>query len=451
MRQALLTLASTLTLCGCTHAGVYIPWQQPEVPQAAGIEVLFNQRRGQTYTSPLTGKKREGDNLEQALIEAIASARSEVLVAVQELTLPRIAQALIERHQAGVKVRVVLEHQYRQPWSLQHPAGLEPHAQQRLRRLKRLGHEDAIRLLDVAGVPVIDDTADGSSGSGLMHHKFVVIDQQVVLTTSANFTSSGIHGDGDAGQTRGNVNHLLRIKSEKLAEFFKAEFAQLWGDGPEGERDSRFGLQKDNGGTQTLVLNQQQVSVLFAPHRRKNQTNGLTLIKQKLKNANDSIDLALFVFSAQELADVLAQKQAEGVAIRALIDQSFAYRSYSELLDLLGQQLPDHRCMIEKGNKPWSSPLTTAGVPQVPRGDKLHHKFAVIDNRTVITGSFNWSASAAHRNDETLLVIESPQLAAHFSREMDRLWESAQLGITPRLKNKLQQAQRRCGSGVLAQ
>ena len=451
MRQALLTLANTLTLCGCTHAGVYIPLQQPEVPQAAGIEVLFNQRRGQTYTSPLTGKKRKGDNLEQALIEAIASARSEVLVAVQELTLPGIAHALIERHRTGVKVRVVLEHQYRQPWSLQHPAGLEPHAQQRLRRLKRLGHEDAIRLLDVAGVPVIDDTADGSSGSGLMHHKFVVIDQQVVLTTSANFTSSGIHGDGDAGQTRGNVNHLLRIKSEKLAEFFKAEFAQLWGDGPEGERDSRFGLQKDNGGTQTLVLNQQQVSVLFAPHRRKNQTNGLTLIKQKLKNANDSIDLALFVFSAQELADVLAQKQAEGVAIRALIDQSFAYRSYSELLDLLGQQLPDHRCMIEKGNKPWSSPLTTAGVPQVPRGDKLHHKFAVIDNRTVITGSFNWSASAAHRNDETLLVIESPQLAAHFSREMDRLWESAQLGITPRLKNKLQQAQRRCGSGVLAQ
>ena len=350
MWQALLTWLAH-ALCGCSHAGVYIPRQQPEVPQAAGIEVLFNQRRGQTYTSPLTGKKRKGDNLEQALIEAIASARSEVLVAVQELTLPRIAQALIERHQAGVKVRVVLEHQYRQPWSLQHPAGLEPHAQQRLRRLKRLGHEDAIRLLDVAGVPVIDDTADGSSGSGLMHHKFVVIDQQVVLTTSANFTSSGIHGDGDAGQTRGNVNHLLRINSEKLAEFFKAEFAQLWGDGPESERNSRFGLQKDNGRAQTLVLNQQQVSVLFPPHRRKpnQRTDTDQAETQKCQRQHY---LALFVFSAQELADVLAQKQAEGVAIRALIDQSFAYRSYSELLDLLGQQLPDHRCMIEKGNKP---------------------------------------------------------------------------------------------------
>jgi len=33
----------------------------------------------------------------------------------------------------------------------------------------------------------------------------------------------------------------------------------------------------------------------------------------------------------------------------------------------------------------------------------------------VITGSFNWSPSAAHQNDEVLLVIESPLLAAHFT------------------------------------
>jgi len=52
----------------------------------------------------------------------------------------------------------------------------------------------------------------------------------------------------------------------------------------------------------------------------------------------------------------------------------------------------------------------------------------VIDNRTVITGSFYWSPSAAHQNDELLLVIESPLLAAHFTREMDRLWRGAELG-----------------------
>ena len=76
------------------------------------------------------------------------------------------------------------------------------------------------------------------------------------------------------------------------------------------------------------------------------------------------------------------------------------------------------------------------------------NELAVIDNRTVITGSFNWSPSAAHQNDEVLLVIESPLLAAHFSREMDRLWRGAELGITERLARKLTATRRRCGSGV---
>jgi len=73
---------------------------------------------------------------------------------------------------------------------------------------------------------------------------------------------------------------------------------------------------------------------------------------------------------------------------------------------------------------------------------------AVIDNRTVITGSFNWSPSASHQNDEVLLVIESPLLAAHFTREMDRLWRGAELGINERLARKLAANRRRCGSGV---
>lgn len=75
-------------------------------------------------------------------------------------------------------------------------------------------------------------------------------------------------------------------------------------------------------------------------------------------------------------------------------------------------------------------------------------KFAVIDNKTVITGSFNWSPSAAHTNDETLLIIESPQLAAHFTREIDRLWCGADLGVTARMQRTLQQRRDQCGIGL---
>jgi len=60
----------------------------------------------------------------------------------------------------------------------------------------------------------------------------------------------------------------------------------------------------------------------------------------------------------------------------------------------------------------------------------------------------NRSPSAAHTNDETLLVIHSPQLAKHFAREMDRLWDSAELGITQHIQRKLEHQKIRCGDGV---
>ena len=102
--------------------------------------------------------------------------------------------------------------------------------------------------------------------------------------------------------------------------------------------------------------------------------------------------------------------QRVSVAVRSLIP------SNSSLSDEIGSS---------NGSGPFRNPERPSWLALQ---EKLHHKFAVIDNRTVITGSFNWSPSAAHQNDEALLVIESPLLAAHFTREMDRLWRGRYWG-----------------------
>ena len=44
----------------------------------------------------------------------------------------------------------------------------------------------------------------------------------------------------------------------------------------------------------------------------------------------------------------------------------------------------------------------------------------------------------SHLNDETLLVIDSPKLAAHFARKMNRMWRGAELGITAHMHRKLE-------------
>ena len=462
LRGLILTGLLGCIASSCSQPGIVLGQMPVTLPLPNGIDIGFNHGAISRYRSPLSGAWRSGDNLEQLLINAIQSAEEEILVAVQELSLPRIAESLVAASRLGVNVKVILENNYSTPWSQQHELDLSRHGRKRLQRLKveadqdqngvvspdEARKNDALLILQNGQIAWIDDTEDGSKGSGLMHHKFVVIDGERVITGSANFTNSGIHGDAGATQTRGNVNHLINIQSPDLASIFKEEFAQMWGDGPGGSKNSRFGRNKTAQPLRTVKVGSMNVSVLFPPHAKTHSGHGLDLIEDQLGRAKRTIDLALFVFSAQQLTNKLAERISAGVKLRLLADPGFASRSFSEVLDLLGVALPDRFCKLEAGNQPLTKPLKGIGTPRLAHGDKLHHKFAVIDKKTVITGSFNWSPAAAHTNDETVLVIESPKLAAHFTQEMDRMWRGAELGITARMQRKLDRQTRKCGSGV---
>ncbi|HIK40546.1 phospholipase D-like domain-containing protein [Thermoleptolyngbya sp. M55_K2018_002] len=466
-RWLLLLPAGLLLVAGLSlwRRGVaQAPLLEP-LPQDPLIQAYFNQSQAARYQDPYRGVERLGDDLEQVIVDGILSARRSLDVAVQELRLPRIAEALVKQHRAGVRVRVIVENNYRRP--LSQVSGAETgrmterdrtRYQEALRLMDENGdgrvspqeaaRRDALVMLETAGVPLIDDTADGSKGSGLMHHKFVVVDGQDVIVGSANFTTSDIHGDFGAPDSRGNPNHLLRIQNIALAQIFTDEFNLMWGDGPGGRPDSRFGLQKPARSPRSALLAPtSRVTVQFSPTSPTQpwqiSVNGL--IGRALSASRRQVDLALFVFSDQNLGSTLEAQHQKGVQVRALIDPGFAFRYYSEALDMIGVALPDSQCRIEKGNKTWERAIATVGIPTLPEGDLLHHKFAVIDQQRVITGSQNWSAAANHNNDENLLVIDNATVAAHFQREFERLYAMAELGIPGWLRQKAQQEQTRCG------
>lgn len=433
------------------------------LPQDPDIQVYFNQSQAAQYTEPYRQQQRLGDDLEQVLLDAIASANTRIDMAVQEFRLPRIAQALVEKQQAGVQVRVILENTYRRPWSSFSAAEireLDSREQGKYEEFLSLAdldgdgqvseaeaaERDALAILAIAQVPVIDDTADGSRGSDLMHHKMLIVDGQRIVMGSANFTTSDVHGDAFNPDSRGNANHLLVINSAAIAQWFTDEFNLMWGDGPGGQEDSLFGLQKPYRPPQTFTVGASTVTVQVSPTSSSldwdQSVNGL--IGRSLAPAQSSIDLALFVFSDQELSNILESRHQQGVEVRALIDPGFMYRSYSEGLDMLGITLPDNRCVIEANNHPWPNAIATVGIPALPDGDILHHKVGIVDGTTVITGSQNWSNAANNGNDENLLVIENPAIAAHFQREFERLYADAVLGIPDWLQAEVRETAARC-------
>jgi phosphatidylserine/phosphatidylglycerophosphate/cardiolipin synthase-like enzyme len=442
--------------------------QRPRpLPQDAQIQVYFNhnQAAGADYRELERPIKRAGDNLEEILVRHINQAQQSIDVAVQELRLPLVAQTLVSQHQKGRRVRLVLENQYNQPIQSQSDAPSEATGEGTSRQQDLMAFldqnrdgniteaeklsRDAILVLRAGGVPLIDDQEDGSKGTGLMHHKFVVIDGQTVIVTSANFTPSDYHGDYNRPATRGNANNFLVLRSPELAKLFSQEFNWLWGDGPGGAKNSLFGINKPRRPPQTVTVGATQVTVKFSPDSRKipwpDTSNGL--IARYLHQAQKSVDLALFVFSEQDLANSLQAPFQRGARVRALIDPGFAYRFYSEGLDLLGVTLLE-KCQPEAGNQPWPYASEFVGIPTLAEGDKLHHKFAVIDTQTVISGSHNWSPSANLQNDETLLILQNPAIAAHYQQEFERLTAKAQWGLPDWLRSKIGQQQQICSTAT---
>jgi phosphatidylserine/phosphatidylglycerophosphate/cardiolipin synthase-like enzyme len=53
----------------------------------------------------------------------------------------------------------------------------------------------------------------------------------------------------------------------------------------------------------------------------------------------------------------------------------------------------------------------------------MHHKFMVTDKNALITGSYNWTVSAARYNHENILLTREPGVIKTFSRQFDQLWD----------------------------
>ncbi|MFN4953721.1 MAG: DUF655 domain-containing protein [Aphanizomenon sp.] len=450
-----------LTLTGCQQVQSSSQLLEP-LPQDPLIQVYFNNSQSSKYTEAYRQKSRFGDDLEKQIVDTISQAKSTIDIAVQELRLPKVAQILAEKQKSGVKVRLILEHNYSRPWSSftsAEIANLEKREQERYQDFRKfvdinkdnqitsaeISQRDSLAIVQDAQIPWIDDTADGSKGSRLMHHKFVVVDHRFVIITSANFTLSDTSGDFTNSSSLGNANNLLKVDSPELAKLITEEFNIMWGERVGGKLDSKFGLQKPLRKSQTITLNNSKITVNFSPISPTepwgDSANGL--ISKTLSASKKTVDLALFVFSDQQLANILEERHDQNVQVRALIEPQFAYRSYSEALDMMGFALSEN-CKYEVDNRPWKNPISTVGVPILAKGDLLHHKFAVIDNQTVITGSHNWSEAANNGNDEILVVIENPTVAAHYQREFDRLYSTIKPGLTANIQAKIDQQVKQC-------
>jgi len=405
----------------------------------AKTQVFFNHDDRVSYLDPYRQITRPGHNFEQVVINFIETAEESIDVAVQEFRISRIAEALVKKHKSGVAIRVVIDNSYntRLP---QEDLELRPF----------IDIEKAIDILVTNGIDITDDSAGTNGGHGLMHHKFVVVDKERVLVTSANFTLRDFHGPPNSPDSLGNANAMLVMDDQEVAKIFLREFNYMFGAikilKPQ-ERTPLFGQNKPHRSASEVKGHDGAIRVQFSPTSRllPQEETTIGLIEREIADASESLDLALFVFSDQTIADRLkALKNRSVIRLSVLIEKMFAFRAWSKGMDLLGLQLLSSSCQYPKNSQPWSVPVERVGVPVFAGVDKLHHKFAIVDGKKVIFGSKNWTEAATYNNDETVMVFEDQDVTKEFLYEYQRMERNAHWGPLPWVKERIKEREEKC-------
>ena len=207
--------------------------------------------------------------IDKWLVSAIDQARISADVAIYDLNLWSLRDALINAYRRGLQVRVVTDSD-----------NLD---------------EQEIQELKESGIQV-----QGDHREGLMHDKFVIIDRLEVWTGSMNFTTGGAYLDN---------NNLIRIRSSKLAEDYTTEFEQMFtGD--------HFGPSKISGTPDpAFTLDGSLIEVYFSP-----EDGTLEHILSAVNAAQESVYFLAYSFTSDDLRQALLRLAQAGVTVAGVFD-----------------------------------------------------------------------------------------------------------------------------------
>ncbi len=207
---------------------------------------------------------------------------------------------------------------------------------------------------------------------GLMHNKFCIIDGKKISTGSMNPTENCAHK---------NNNNLLLINSTVLAQNYEDEFQEMWtGQFKKGELVAN----------PKLLLGNIAIENYFCP-----EDHCAYRIEEELKKATESIYFMAFSFTNEGIANVLLLKNLDGINIEGVMEAR-QISEYSQFARLLNNKID----VIKDVNK-----------------NNMHHKVFIIDEETVITGSFNPTDGGDTNNDENILIIRDKEIAKKFLEE----------------------------------
>lgn len=319
------------------HASPVVPPGKRTIPGPARLDLY------------LTRPGVDGE-LDDDLVRLIDRATSSIDLAIYSFNRQNLIDALIAAALRGVRVRMV---------------GDGDNAS-----------DAGYAALSAAGIPQTLRPA----GDGIMHDKFMVVDERYLWVGSANATTAAMTLDD---------NDALIIESPELAAAYRAEHEEMF-------VGRRFGAEKAlHSGPHEATVNGVRIQAFFGPRESL-----MTQLLDALSSAQVSARFLIFNMARPSLRDRLIELHAGGVKVAGVFDRLQAGGSDSQDESLAGGGVS---VWLDGNNHSFG-------------GGNMHHKLMIIDGEsgsdpTVVTGSFNWTLAADSTHDENLVVIHSSDVA----------------------------------------
>ena len=233
--------------------------------------------------------------------------------------------------------------------------------------------------LMAAGVEVKDD----AGRTALMHNKFWLFDRQITWTGSTNITVNGIYKQN---------NNVIVIHSPEVTEIYEREWEELW----TAQLGPRAPSTKNN---QWAILDGTPLQILFSA-----EDDAVDSLIAILNDAQVSIRFLAFSFTDYPMAQAMIARAQAGVDVQGIFETFGSNSPRAELKTLWCAGLP----VRQDGNSSF-----------------LHDKVIIVDNSIVVTGSLNFSSSADEENEENVVILDNPEIAALYLQEYQKLWDQA--------------------------
>lgn len=243
--------------------------------------------------------------------------------------------------------------------------------------------EWALKIFENTQVDLFSDINRNTKYNNYMHHKFCVIDSKILITGSTNPTERGLIS---------NDNNMLVLDSVYLSKNYENEFDLM--------RSGKFGYNKFNtleynNITLKTSTNSYEISSYMCP-----QNSCDVILSNYIDNAKEEILFATFAITHDGIKNKLINANDREIDIKGVIEKR-NYNIQGSIVKELNTYFP-----IKNDTNPKT----------------MHHKFWIIDNEYVVTGSVNPSFSGFNYNDENLIIIRNKDLASKYKQEFNRVY-----------------------------